>query len=110
MAENQSSIDLSLATIEDIVAELQKRRLEFALFVDHVAHGSSPGGDVRWEERFGVYSAKKDSDPAEIANLLCNGIQWCLGHCDERDGVVDLSIQIGNVSKALLRIWEQRKS
>jgi hypothetical protein len=73
-------VDLSLATFEDIVAELERRKVKVALVVSHVSGGRyTPHPELPPEKRETVYAdSRTGKHPALTAALLCDGIQWCL--------------------------------
>jgi hypothetical protein len=73
------SVDLALATIDDMVSELERRGLRTAMVVSHgTGRHDLPGADAPPPDRGRVYGASQLNGPAEMAAFLCNGIQWCL--------------------------------
>jgi hypothetical protein len=76
-------IPLSLATIEDMVAELERRLLVCALFVSHIqGKDCIPCADVPSGDREKVYSDTWTAKhPALQAIALIQGIQLCLDSC-----------------------------
>lgn len=75
----ENPIDLSLATAEDMIAELERRGCAAALLLSQVPGRSSPlsvelppGGRQR------VLSSGVGKHPASKAAFLCDGLQQCL--------------------------------
>jgi hypothetical protein len=73
-------MDLSIATAEDMVAELERRGIAVALVISHAQGGSyMPPTDVPPSRRERVIGDSfHDKHPALKAAFLCHGIQWCL--------------------------------
>jgi hypothetical protein len=104
-------MDLSAATIEDMVAELERRGMAAALCVSHVMEQHfTPSPDVPAEDRERVYATSWFAKhPAFRAHFLCNGIQWCLHEIDPQSeaqgGVcVHLSNQVRSISIQLEKL------
>jgi hypothetical protein len=97
--------DLSPATIQDMVAELERRGLAVAIVVSHVQAQSyvlSP--DVPPADREKVYGDTFHSKhPAFTAAFLCDGIQWCLTELPLSSWTVELSWRMQEVKNHL---WE----
>jgi hypothetical protein len=105
--------DLSLATLDDIVAELRTRKLDFALVVNHITGGGYiPGGDVQSEERHRVYQGKTfgPQHPALVACDLIDGVQLCLNKCPDLDDVtvIEASRHLNLLKEAIFLKWEER--
>jgi hypothetical protein len=106
-------IDLSIATIDDIVEELQRRRIVFALYVSHLKAGSYwPGGDVPSEVREKVYGDTFASkNPLFLASQFCDGVQQALNDVVGGGGravskCVELSSQTHALQKQLHELWK----
>jgi hypothetical protein len=78
--------DVSLATIDDIAQELERRGLCFVLYVDKMGQFHA-GGDV--PARTQLYSS--ESNPARVAAVLCDGIQAALLKVDVVEQTAALS-------------------
>src|SRR6516225_3174777 len=78
----ESSIDLSLATFEDIIQELKRRKLIAALYVSRVkGQHYQQSADVPSEKSRTFYCT--DASPTGAAVLFCDGIQHCLDAMDD---------------------------
>src|SRR5437764_13795827 len=101
-------MDLSIATIEDTVAELERRGMAAALCVSHVMEQRyTPCPDVPADAREKVYATSWFAKhPIFKAHFLCNGLQWCLHEIDPQSKAqgglcVDLSHQVRSISTQL---------
>jgi hypothetical protein len=96
----ESSIDLSAAAIEDIMAELKRRGLLAALYV-------SKGRSFYCTEDSGMYGT-----PAGTAALFCEAVQVCLNACD--DGDPEKSTWLAGITNRLTDIqngiWDIEKN
>jgi hypothetical protein len=92
---NEPQIDLSLATAEDMVAELERRACAVALVISHVEGGSyMPSPDMPPPKRQRVIGDRFNSKyPALMAGFLCDGIQWCLSEIDAPE-TVEMSMRL----------------
>lgn len=107
MSESRRSMNLSEATLDDIVCELQNRRLVFALVVAHVlGRGHMPGSDASFRERARAYGSNFLESPALRAWFLCDGIQTCLNEVFESpafDDHADLAVELSGQVQAIRR-------
>ena len=98
--------DLSLPTIEDIVQELRRRKLNFGLYLDLTGQYRR-GGDLPSEKRADVYAYGSEENPAWLAGNFCNGIQIALDKVVEHQSLTSLVVALSaqaNLLKAGL--WE----
>jgi hypothetical protein len=104
--QNPGSVELNIASVEDMVAELERRGLAVAVLVSHVRRQHYiPSSDVPPADREKVYGGTYSRTPAESARYLCSGIQWCLsdirGPPAEKAQAALLSAQVGLVERGL---------
>lgn len=113
-------MDLELATIDDMVAELERRGLGAVLYVNHLIHQRyEPSPDVPAEDRQKVYATSWiSSQPGYKAHALCEGVQRCLDEAinhaksttAQRVLCTELSFLVRDVSKRLQSlILEEQK-
>jgi hypothetical protein len=106
-----SDVPLSLATFEDIIAEVERRGVACALVVSHVSgRHYIPCPDVPPADREKVYGdAPCRTHPVWTACFLLRGVQWCLSECEDLDTalLVDVSGYVNEVSKVLFRAWQE---
>ena len=98
----ESSIDLSLATFEDIIQELKRRKLIAALYVSRVkGQHYQQSADVPSENSRTFYST--DASPTGVAVLFCDGIQHCLDTMDgiEPQALAGLSFWVKEIKRNL---------
>jgi hypothetical protein len=99
-------IDLEFATLDDIVAELRRREMHFALYVNllpqYRAHGDIPS-----EQRQGVFGCTfNEKNPAFLASEFCNGIQRALDKVEDSDAIA-LSVDLSEEMRAVKRkMWQ----
>jgi hypothetical protein len=109
----QPGIDLTLATVEDVIAELERRGLAVAMVLAHASGGfyaPSPDAPPQDRERV-VVSRLCGSHPANKAAFLCRGIQRCLSEAGESytleselDSLcTELSFRLGAIERDLQR-------
>jgi hypothetical protein len=108
MSESRRSLDLSDVSVDDIVRELQNRRIVFTLLVAHVLQrGRMPGSDVPSAEKAKVYgSTFLEQHPALKAWFLCEGIQACLNEIFENPAFEDhagLAVELSSQVQAIRR-------
>jgi hypothetical protein len=71
-------MELDLATVEDIAAELKRRRVEFALYVG--CDRPPPTQALDDVQAPKVFAGVNGGDrPACRAEIMCNGLWWCIG-------------------------------
>jgi hypothetical protein len=102
-------VDLSLATFEDIIAELERREVVAALVVSHVLGGRcTPHPELPPEKRETVYAdSRTGKHPALTAALLCDGIQWCLDNIIEDTEGVEAALRCAELSRRLHEFTDQ---
>ena len=83
----EPTVDLSIATIQDIIQELRRRNLSFALCLNLLAQ-YRPGRDIPSEERIATYGDDfAERNPAFLASAFCEGIQMALNEVDEPEAM-----------------------
>jgi hypothetical protein len=107
MSEPICSPELSLATIDDMVAELRRRRLEFVLYVAHdiVDIGHEVGSrDTAPEDHVRVFGDEfSEKVPAYKIGILCDAIGMCLHDLEQGPG--EGTLINPRAVKKLLREW-----
>jgi hypothetical protein len=101
-------MDLSIATAEDMVAELERRGIAVALVISHVQGGSyMPPPDVPPSQRERVIGDSfHDKHPALKAAFLCHGIQWCLNEI-QAPGTVEMSRRVRGINNDLRQFYQE---
>jgi hypothetical protein len=98
--------DLKLASTDDIIDELRRRRLHFALYLDLLPQ-YKPGGDLPPEKRHEVYGTDRDEEnPARLAGRFCNGILRTLLKVESPPEALALTVDLSRQTNRLKKnLW-----
>jgi hypothetical protein len=104
--QDMMGIELEYATVEDMVAELERRGITAAIVVSHVTVGQhQPGSQSPPGRREKVYGdTTLELHAAYKAAFLCRAVQWCLDEARQKNYANEqLALELSISMKAFQR-------
>jgi hypothetical protein len=102
-----ADVSLTLATPEDMLAELNRRGIRAALVLSHVQGGYyQPSPDLPSQDRECVVGDRFLSDLFHKAWFLCQGVRWCLDDIYDSDVCPNSAERIMKLNRRMLKIRE----